>query len=96
MFDGRITPELKAEGLARDVVRFVQDARKDAGLDVADKIALYLDTESTELRQAIDTHWQTIAAEVQAVERQANPPAGGHVAEVKVDGQPLKVGLAKK
>jgi isoleucyl-tRNA synthetase len=93
--DTRITPELKAEGLARDVVRFVQDARKDAGLDVADKIALYLGTESAELRQAIDTHRATIAAEVQAVERLSDPPAGGHATEVKVDGQKLRIGLKR-
>jgi isoleucyl-tRNA synthetase len=95
VLDARITPELKAEGLARDVVRFVQDARKDAGLDVADKIALFLGTESDELRRAIDTHWSTIAAEVQAVERLAAPQAGGHTAEVKLDGQPLRIGLHK-
>jgi isoleucyl-tRNA synthetase len=93
--DTRITPELKAEGLARDVVRFVQDARKDAGLDVADKIALHLGTESDGLKRAIETHWATLAAEVQAVERLATPMTGGHSAEVKVDGQPLRIGLKK-
>jgi isoleucyl-tRNA synthetase len=95
MLETRITPELKAEGLARDVVRFVQDARKDAGLDVADKIALFLGTDADELKKAIDTHWATIAAEVQATERPADPPAGGHAAEVKVDGQALRIGLKK-
>jgi isoleucyl-tRNA synthetase len=95
MLDARITPELKAEGLARDVVRFVQDARKDAGLDVADKIVLYLGTGADELKKAIDTHWSTIAAEVQATERLSEPPAGGHTAEAKVDGQKLWIGLRK-
>ena len=38
--DTTVTPELEREGLAREVVRTIQDARKQAGLDVADRIAL--------------------------------------------------------
>ena len=38
--DTRITPQLEAEGTARDVVRVVQQARREAGLEVADRIAL--------------------------------------------------------
>jgi isoleucyl-tRNA synthetase len=93
--DTRITPELKAEGLARDVIRLVQDERKKAGLDVADKIALYLGTESDALTQAIAAHRATIAAETQAVEWLDTSPAGGHTASVKVDGQPLTIALRK-
>lgn len=95
MLDTRITPELKAEGLARDVIRLVQDARKSAGLDVADKIALYLGTESDALKQAIAAHRATIAAETQAVEWLDTPPAGAHTTAVKVDGQPLTIALRR-
>jgi isoleucyl-tRNA synthetase len=95
MLDTRITPELKAEGMARDVIRFVQDERKKAGLDVADKIALFLGTESDALVQAISAHKATIAAETQVVEWLDAPPAGGHTAAVKVDGQPLTIALRK-
>jgi isoleucyl-tRNA synthetase len=95
MLDSRVTPELKAEGMARDVVRFVQDARKDAGLDVADKIALYLGTESEQLRAAIEAHRDYIAAETQAVEWLTAPPADGYTTTVKVDGQPLTIALRK-
>ena len=43
LLDTVVTPELAAEGTARDVVRVVQQARRDAGLDVSDRIALTLD-----------------------------------------------------
>ena len=96
MIDARLTPELKAEGAARDVVRFVQDSRKDAGLDVADKIALHLATESEALRAAIEAHRPTIANETQVVSWAAAPLAGdAHTAAVKVDGQSLTITLRK-
>ena len=62
--------------MARDVVRFVQDARKDAGLDVADKIALSLNTESADLTDAIAAHRDTIAADTQVVQW-SDAPLGG-------------------
>jgi isoleucyl-tRNA synthetase len=96
MLDTRLTPELKAEGQARDVIRLVQDNRKDAGLDVADKIALYLGTDADALKQAIAAHRPTIAAETQAVEWLTAAPNGDvHTAAVKVDGQPLTIALRK-
>lgn len=98
MIDARMTPELKAEGMARDVVRLVQDARKDAGLDVADKIALYLTSESDVLKQAIATHRSYIAAETQATQWSDSPLAGEAFTPKdvkKIDGQELKVMLRK-
>ena len=40
VLDLEVTPELESEGLARDLVRLVQQARRDAGLDVSDRIAV--------------------------------------------------------
>jgi isoleucyl-tRNA synthetase len=98
MIDARLTPELKAEGLARDVVRLVQDARKDAGLDVSDKIELYLGADADPLKAAIAAHRDYLAGEVQAV-RWSNAPLNGDAytpAEPrKVDGQPLTIALRK-
>ncbi|MEZ5691609.1 MAG: GNAT family N-acetyltransferase [Rickettsiales bacterium] len=45
ILDTTITPELEAEGIARDVVRMIQQARKDANLNVSDKIDLYIRSE---------------------------------------------------
>ena len=38
--DLEITPELRRAGLARDAIRLIQEARKNSGLDVADRIAV--------------------------------------------------------
>lgn len=97
MLDTRLTPELKAEGAARDVVRFVQDARKDAGLDVADKIELHLATDSAELTTAIATHRATISGETQVVCWSEAPLVGDAftASGKKVDGHPLSISLRK-
>jgi len=92
--DVRITDELKAEGLAREVIRHVQDARKNAQLDVADKIALFLQTNSPTLQAAIGTHRNTIAAEAQVSEWLASDVAC-IVSDVKIEGDELRIALRR-
>ena len=65
--DLELTPELIRSGLAREVIRFVQEARKRAGLDVSDRIALVVES-GPELAEAVAAHRDLIAAEVLAVE----------------------------
>lgn len=93
LLDARITPELAKEGMAREVVRHVQNTRKEAGLQPEDRIALYLSTSDADLAAAIDAHWAYIAGETLAVERLTSP--AGFQVEVKVDGKPLTIALEK-
>ncbi len=65
VLDTAVTPELASEGLARDLVRAVQQARKDAGLDVSDRIALVIGG-SESVRSAVSTHEALIASETLA------------------------------
>ncbi|HEX5950192.1 MAG TPA: isoleucine--tRNA ligase [Actinomycetota bacterium] len=62
-----LTPELRREGLARELVRLVQDARKAADLDVSDRIVLGIDA-GGELRDAVAEHRDAVARETLAVE----------------------------
>ena len=94
MLDARITPELAAEGVARDVVRQVQDSRKNADLQMEDRIVLHLGTTSDKLREAIDAHREFIAAETLAT-AWSETNLDGYSADVKVDGQALTIGLKK-
>jgi isoleucyl-tRNA synthetase len=66
--DFQITPELRAEGLSREVVRFIQAARKDAGLQVDDRIAVDVTTENTELAGAVTAYADVISSEVLAAD----------------------------
>jgi isoleucyl-tRNA synthetase len=91
-----ITEELAHEGMARDVIRQVQQLRKDADLETEDRIVLHLATESAKLRQAIAAHREYICAETLATEWAERALNGkSHQANVKVDGQALTIELSK-
>jgi isoleucyl-tRNA synthetase len=89
--DATVTPELIAEGTARDVVRVVQQARKDAGLDVSDRIRLVVGADGA-VADAVRAHaafvaGETLAAElivVPAAEVEAVPQPVGDGGEVRV------------
>lgn len=89
-----ITPELKAEGIMRDIVRAVQNARKKADLQVDDRIVLSLKSDSREITQAVSKHEETIKAETLALKLD-DKVAKGHITEVKVGGHEVQITLAK-
>ena len=66
VLDTEVTQELEAEGMARDVVRQIQEARKAEGLVVTDRIELWLELEAS-ARAAVVAHEQYVADQVLAV-----------------------------
>ena len=79
--DTTLDAELEAEGYARDVIRAVQDARKAAGLHVADRISLTLRVPAEHV-EAVRAHTDLIAAETLALE--TDVLAGGEELDVHV------------
>ena len=75
LIDTVVTAELEAEGLARDAVRHIQQARKDAGLDVSDRIHLSLLADEASIA-ALKAHEGFIAAETLAIELKLAVGAG--------------------
>lgn len=91
--DENITPELKREGQMREIIRFVQSARKKAGLQVDDRIILSLKTDDKTLQKAIDEHQKTIYAET-LTEKLALPEKP-FTETAKIDGATLEISLQK-
>ncbi len=90
----KLTPELKREGMAREVIRNIQSARKAAGLNVDDRIDLSLSTTDDELRRAITDHQQTIMAETLAGSLIFDNTLAFETASA-IDGAPLTIALQK-
>jgi len=91
----QITPELRLEALAREIVHAVQGARRTSGLRVEERIALHLDGSGL-IREAIDAHRATIAAETLAERLSVGhgaPFAGLHHEEHVLDGEPFALRL---
>jgi isoleucyl-tRNA synthetase len=84
--------ELRREGLAREIVHAVQNARKDAGLEITDRIALTL-AGDPDLLAAAQTHQDYLANEVLATSvSYADSPNG---AAAKIDGRDLSIGVSR-
>ena len=91
-----LTPELVQEGLAREFVRRVQDLRKNAELDVADRIELFVEA-SPGLRSALEVHRVYITAETLSTSLEfSSPPEDATVVQDEFDGEKVTAGLKKK
>ena len=90
--DFELTLELKREGLMREVIRAVQNARKKAGLNVDDRIKLSLKAEG-ELAEAIEEHKQTILDETLA--KSLSQDNYEYTETVEIEHNELTLGLEK-
>jgi isoleucyl-tRNA synthetase len=100
-----VTPELRLEGAARDLVRNVQDARKNAGLEISDRIVLYLDGGSHEpasggvvdLQQVIAAWGDYIKVETLATDlRATTPPEDAHTEQIDLDERTVTLGIVRQ
>ena len=90
----QLTPELKREGLMREVIRHVQSVRKKAGLQVDDRIELGITSSDSEITQAVDVFADTIKAETLAI-KLGSAADDMEKYDVKVDGKPVEIYLKK-
>jgi isoleucyl-tRNA synthetase len=94
VLDTDVTPKLAAEGLARDVIRVVQQARREAGFEVADRITLTVEA-PPEIAAAVRAHRDFVSAETLATSvRLAKAGKTAFTGEVG-DGEPVRVKVTK-
>lgn len=94
VYDLTITPELKREGLMREIVRHVQSARKQAGLQIDDRIVLSISSDDSEISQAIDAFADVIKSETLAVELNSAVDESEKY-DAKIEGKLVEISLKK-
>lgn len=94
VYDLTITPELKREGLMREIVRHVQSARKQAGLQIDDRIVLSISSDDSEISQAVDAFADVIKSETLAVELNSVVNESEKY-DVKIEGKLVEISLKK-
>ncbi|MFI6057004.1 isoleucine--tRNA ligase [Streptomyces sp. NPDC051286] len=93
--DLEITPELRRAGLARDAIRLIQEARKNSGLDVADRIAVRWTSTSPATVEALTEHAPLIADEVLALDYAQGEADGAYGTPFEDEGLALTFRLRK-
>lgn len=92
--DLMVTPELKSEGMAREVIRHIQAARKDAGLNIDDRIELVLATDDDELKQAIQDNKKVIVDETLTLEL-SDSGSKSYAVDARIDESKMTISLQK-
>ena len=94
-FNFEITPELRAEGLMREIIRHIQASRKKAGLNVDDRIELNFSSENEDLSGAFKKFVQEISKEVLAEKVEFSNDELEFSQTVKIEGEEAKISLKK-
>jgi isoleucyl-tRNA synthetase len=92
--DATLTDALKQEGLAREIVSRVQRMRRDAGLDVTDRIRIAVDGDEV-IRTAVQVHHGYISEETLALDLALVAGGNGSMQDVDLDGVTAKIAISK-
>ncbi len=91
-----ITPELADEGIAREIVRRIQDMRREAGFDLADRITTWY-TGDEDIVRVMIAHGAYIQAETLSFELIYGEPArDAHLAEFDIEGRKVSLGVLQR
>ena len=93
VLDLNITPELESEGIARDVVRLIQESRKNADLNITDRIRLGV-SGAAAVTAAIEAHRAFIAEQTLADAIEIGKAAGDHRFALELEGQSLALAIS--
>lgn len=97
VLDTEVDNALEAEGTARDLVRLVQVARKEAGYDVADRIHLTIDTANAAIHTALEAHHQLVKRETLALSLQlGGTGVAQRVSTATLAGAKVIIGLERQ
>ena len=92
--DTKITPELRSEGISRDLIRHIQNARKEAGFEVDDRIVMDLKTDDEAINASIKSFLNQIKNET-LTEKYGEMPKDSFSINVKIDEKDIKISIAK-
>jgi isoleucyl-tRNA synthetase len=94
IMDLKLTDQLRKEGMIRELIRSIQNARKEAEFEVEDRISLLVESESPEIIQDIEDNKDLIINET-LVQEFGEVPAGAHCIIIKIDGIEIKISISK-
>ena len=97
-FDTELTPELKHEGILREMVRFVNGLRKDAGLTIQDEVDIYWESKNRLVKDALlkfDKELKKDTLANQIINKKTDLPESQNKL-VKIDGEDIWLGVEKK
>jgi isoleucyl-tRNA synthetase len=93
--DTKLSDELRLEGLARELIRSIQNTRKKIGLNVDDRINLSINTSDKDMLSAVDSHKQNIMAETLATSLNTAKTDLKAAVDLKVDGTETSISIEK-
>jgi len=93
--DSRLTPELKMEGAKRELVRFINALRKQAGMTIRDRAVIYYETNAKEIKEVFEKMGDEILKDTLSDEIISSMDDAEEKKEVKVNGEEIVLGVKK-